>query len=190
MKRAILAATLVAVAAVAIAADHAEAPLVQADPAADLGDLYAWVDSGNLVLILTFAPLSETATYDDETILGIHVDYNDDQTADENLWFRFGQNGSGDWGVQVELESSSDGSLFIDGPVETVNEEAGYSFWAGNADDPFFFDLQGFSDSLSTGTIAFTATDGLAGTNTSAVVFESPAPTADSMRVWATSGRL
>jgi hypothetical protein len=51
----LLVTTLVAVAGVR-AADHAEAPLSQADPAADIADVYAWHDSaeGTLTTVVTF----------------------------------------------------------------------------------------------------------------------------------------
>ena len=61
--------------------------------------------------------------------------------------------------------------------------------------DPFFFDLQGFTDTLGTGTLSFDdMRDGFAGQNVTAVVIEVPVAAAidgnSSLSLWATSARL
>jgi hypothetical protein len=78
--------------------------------------------------------------------------------------------------------------------------------YAGLKDDPFFFDLDGFRDTLTTGDLAFCSVDpacpggmaprdSLAGTNATAVVIE--VNTADLLmdgstrfQTWATTGRI
>jgi hypothetical protein len=65
--------------------------------------------------------------------------------------------------------------------------------FAGLRDDPFFFDLQGFQDTLATATVAFTGADALAGLNASAIVFEMDSATlvgnGHNISAWATTGR-
>lgn len=160
----------------AYAADHAEAPGSASDPAADIADFFAWhTDEGNLVAIVTFAPLSapgSTGIYDADVLYGIHFDTNLNGTSDADIWVRYGQNGAGDWGVQV----TGIGDSPIEGAVGGLIEGNGAKVWTGAADDPFFFDLQGFQDTLATGTISFDNTrDLLAGMNVTAIVIELPA---------------
>ncbi len=183
-------------ASVATAADHAEAPLAAADPAADIADFYAWSDGTTATAIVTFNGLAAAgapAVYDGDVLYGIHIDYDDDQVADHDIWIRFGQNLGGAWGVQVE--NLPGGDLVASGAVDTtVTAGNGFELFAGQFEDPFFFDLQGFLDTLATGTLAFTATDAFAGTNATGIVVTMDQAAADggtgSMAMWATTARL
>jgi len=179
------------------AADHVEAPGSAADPAADITDLYAWHDgAGTAVAVLSFAgltPAGGAATYDGDVLYGIHIDNNDDQIADHDIWIRFGQDSGGAWGVQVS--NLPGGNPVVEGAVETeLDAGNGFKAWAGLADDPFFFDLAGYETTLATATLSFTAVDAFAGTNVTAVSLTMDAATADggtgTFDVWATSARL
>lgn len=190
-------ACMLAASGSALAADHAEAPGTQADPAADISDFYAWHNTdGNLVVVFTVAPLTAAggaATYDADLLFGVHFDNDLDGVADHDVWVRFGQNTAGDWGVQATGIPGADASFH--GAVDTaIADSTGTAMlWAGLSDDPFFFDFQGFVDTLSTGTVAFTAADTFAGTNTTTVVMEFPysgVVNGDGfVQTWATSGR-
>jgi len=176
------------------AADHAEAPIASADPPADIADFYAWNAGERFVFIVTFAGVGATTSapvLDADVIYGIHVDRDGDQAADANIWVRFGQNGAGDWGVQVTDVPGASGP--ISGAVGSVIESDDVKLWAGHADDPFFFDLVGFQNTLATGTVSFTAADALAGLNVSAIVLEVDAAViADGqprVDLWTTTGR-
>ena len=87
------------------AADHAEAPGTQADSAADISDFYAWHTADDkVVAVIDFAGLAaagDPATYDADVLYGIHIDNDGDNEPDLDVWVRFGQNGAGEWGVQV-----------------------------------------------------------------------------------------
>ena len=184
-----------------LAGDAADAPGSQADPAADIGSFYAWHTATSLVTVTTFAPLAAAggaATYDADVLYEVHVDYDADNTADGNIQVRFGQNAASEWGVQG-IFSSDAGSVTIEGAVETalVDAPSTIQLWAGPADDPFFMDLQGYQDTVATGTVAFDSTrDGFAGTNVTAIVTESPLPIdaggspVTTFSLWATTGRL
>ncbi len=192
-----VAMALVLACGTANSADHSEAPMASADPAADIADLYAWHSGNKLVAALTYAGLSGSMTgplYDDDVLYTVHVDNDGDNEADIDVLVRFGRNDDGDWGVQVENLPGSDSPL--SGPVGTqISAGDGRYVWAGWRDDPFFFDLEGFTTTLQTGTLSFDNTrDSLAGLNISAFVLEMDLADARDgetgpLRVWATTGR-
>jgi len=188
---------LFAVAVPAIAADHAEAPISSADPAADIADLYLWENGGGqTVAILTFAGLSPAgmpATYDADVLYGIHFDTDLDAVEDWSIWVRYGTDSQGNWGVQVVNLPGTGAPVW--GPVEQVIPTAGGRVWSGLRDDPFFFDLQGFNDTLYTATLMFDSTrDSVAATNATAIVLEFDTASAmgasTQANVWATSARF
>ncbi|NJO13780.1 MAG: DUF4331 domain-containing protein [Rhizobiales bacterium] len=89
--------------------------------------------------------------------------------------------------------SRGDGDLT--GPVETTLTRDGVRVRAGLFDDPFFFDLQGFRETQSTGTLSFRNNrDFFAGTNLTAVVIEIPrsrlANGTNPLDIWAETARL
>jgi len=184
------------------AADHTDPPdRVAAGNSADIGDLYAWHNTGRgtLTVALTFAgPLAPAAdqagAYDSDILYGVHIDNSADNTPNFNVWIRFAQNDLGAWGVQVIGLPGTNGPVV--GAVETIlNPGNDVKVWAGLRDDPFFFDLQGFIDTTTTGDLSFVATrDFFAGLNITAVVLEMPLGAAqssgDSLQVWATTRTL
>ncbi|MEZ4452707.1 MAG: DUF4331 family protein [Nannocystaceae bacterium] len=161
---------------VVTAADHLDAPATKADHAADITDFYAWhKDDGKIVVVLNYAGLTEVGQpglYDSSVVYGVHIDNNGDNTPDENVWIRFGQNSMGEWGVQFT------GLPGVAEPVvgavgETIDAGLGTRAYAGLRDDPFFFDLQGLTDTLMTGTLSFDNTrDTFAMTNVNSIIFE------------------
>ena len=181
----------------ASAADHTDSPGASDDPAADIADLYAWQSAeGRLTLILTYAPFGEAgvgATYDAQTLYGVHVDTDGDNEADHDIWVRFGQNDQGDWGVQAMGLPGEAGA--IEGAVgSNLEGSAGGMLFAGLREDPFFFDFEGFGDTLATGTLSFDGTrDSVAGTNVTSVVveFDTEELTGgpDAIQIWATASR-
>lgn len=193
---------LVLESAPAEAADHTDPPSrVDGGDADDIGDIYAWHDSTDdtLTVVLTFAgPIApaadQTGTYDADKLYGIHIDNSGDNSANFNIWVRFGQNSLGDWGVQVENLPGTTGPVV--GPVETtVSGEGGTQVWAGLRDDPFFMDLTGFQDTVASGDLSFDPTrDFFEGLNITAVVLEMSLPAAaggnTDLQVWSTTGTL
>ena len=182
----------------AFAADHAEAPTSAADPAADIADLYAWHNSnGELSLVLTFAGLTASvqdggkATWDADVLYGIHIDAGFDNVPDTDIWIRFGQDSAGEWGMQATGIPGAKGAL--SGAVGSALQSRGSWAWAGIADDPFFFDLTGFQDTVATGTLMFTGADSLAGTNVTAITLQFPYESIvgedGKLQIWATSAR-
>ena len=190
--------SLVAVALIAFAADHSEAPAAQADNAADIADFYAWHEGNKLVAIMTYGGLqatsaTQTATYDEDVLYTVHIDTNGDQAADKNVNVRFGKNSKGDWGVQVQNLPGATGT--VTGAVNSIIDAGnGLSVYTGLRDDPFFFDLEGFNQTLATGTLAFDGTrDSVAGLNVSSIVLEmdlaAAANGSNNLALWASTGR-
>jgi hypothetical protein len=176
------------------AGDHAEAPAVENDKAADIADIYAWhTDAGSLVMALTFggyALAGDPPTYDPDVLYGFHIDTNADNTADLNVWARFGEDAAGNWGIQVVDVPGATGP--IEGEVDTVIEAEGIKVFAGLRDDPFFFDKEGYLMTLSTGTVSFDSSRDFALLqNATAIVVEVPLANVASgpFSVWATTGR-
>jgi hypothetical protein len=156
------------------AADHIDSPGATADPAADITDFFAWADADTTVAIIAFAGLGEagaSATYDAGVVYGIHFDQDGDGVSDHDVWVRFGQNADGDWGVQATGLAGTDAVV---GPVEEVIDAGlGQNVFAGLRDDPFFFDFEGFQDTLGRGTLSFeNDRDFFEGTNVTAIAVE------------------
>lgn len=176
------------------AADHAEAPGTQADSPADIADVYLWHTSrGTIVGVITFDGGQEAGsggTYDTGALYTLNLDTNADNEADVQIHTRFGSNGQGAFGVQVTGLPGADGP--IEGDVDTVHDVDGAMVYAGPRDDPFFFDIDGYLATLDTGNLSFTATDGFAGLNATAIVVEFDAAElgATTFQGWATTGRL
>ena len=179
------------------AADHAEADTASADDvSADIGDLFAFHADGRLTLILTYDGyllLSDTATYDADVIYGFHIDTDGDNESDHDIWARFGQNTAGEWGLQVQGLPGTEGALV--GPVEELinDTSSDAQAFAGMRDDPFFFDREGFLDTLMTGTLSFDPNrDFVAVKNTMAIAveFEHANLGTNDIAIWATTGRL
>jgi len=190
--------TVAIIGVVAFAADHSEAPATRADNAADIADVYAWHEGNKLITVVTYAGLQATtatqsASYDEDVLYTVHIDNNADNIADSNVYVRFGKNNAGEWGVKVEnLPGTSEAVM---GAVETkLDAGNGLSVYTGLRDDPFFFDLEGFNQTLETGTVSFDPTrDSVAGLNISSIVLEMDLAAAtngsDSLAVWASTGR-
>lgn len=205
------------------AADHADAPLTAEDTAGDIADVYGWyTERGTTVLVMTFAGLrapGDDPVYDPDTLYTIHIDntadeaekaqYTDndnDNESDIRINVRFGQNNVEEWGVQFSGVPGADDETF-DGPVQTALPNGTATVIAGNFDDPFFFDFEGFVatrdnllDPAEAGDIGFASivagapVDFFAGTNVMAIVVEiDTALTFDEnadnlIQVWATTG--
>ena len=185
------------------AADHLDPP-ARTDPnvdptpdkAADIADIYAYHTDTSIIIALTFAgpqPTNLPATYDRNVLYTINISNAGARTdAEFPVRIRFGFDGSAP-GVQVTGLPGTTGP--ITGPVETTLTRDGVRVRAGLYDDPFFFDLQGFNQTRSTGTLAITNTrDFFAGQNITGVVIEIPRAAvvsgANPIDIWATSARF
>lgn len=193
-------------------ADHAEAPTAQADPAADIADIFLFREAGRLVGAITFggtpAPNvrvdGATGRYDPDVLYSFFIDTNNDAKPEYEILIRFGRNAAGEAGVQFENLPGAGVDKFS-GPVGKVfTSPSGLRAFVGLTDDPFFFDAQGFTATNA----SFNTTDDPKGEllidfrrdsfgfrNLTSLVFEmnlaTVTPTTGTMlRAWATTGRL
>ncbi len=186
-----------------IAADHLDPP-ARTDPAmdstpdraADIADIYAWHTDTSVVLALTFSgpqATNQPATYDPNVLYSINVSNTAPRTTtDIPIQFRFGTGAMNQFGIRVTGLPGVTGA--IEGSVETTLEKDGVKVRAGLFDDPFFFDLQGFRDTLNTGTLSFRSNrDFFAGQNLTAVVIEIPKDRIETgmpLDVWGATARF
>lgn len=188
-----------------VAADHLDPPGRTnpsndpiPDKAADIADVFAWHTATHVNLVLTFAGPQATnlpATYDPNVLYTINVSNAAPRTSPEfPIEVRFGRGANNQtFGVQIKGVPGVTGT--IEGPVESDLTKDGVRVRAGLFDDPFFFDLQGFRDTLSTGRLSFNnQRDFFAGQNLTAIVISIPRDRiengANLVDVWATTARF
>lgn len=185
----------------ATAADHVEAPGTAADNAADIADVYAWHSGDKLVAVVTVAGRAAASAtgpvYDEDVLYTVHIDRDGDNDSDIDVHTRFGRNGAGAWGVKVENLPGAKNPVI--GPVDseidaTAPSGQALKVFAGWREDPFFFDLDGFVQTKTTGTLSFSNTrDFFAGLNVTALVLEMDLSDAlgggSELQLWATTGR-
>lgn len=187
------------------AADHLDPPS-RTDPAvdptadrnADIADVYAWHTADSVVIAVTFSgpqPTTLAANYDRNVLYTVNISNAGARTdAEIPIQIRFGPGaGANEFGVQVTGLPGVTGALV--GPVESNLTSNGVTFRAGLFDDPFFFDLVGFRQTVSTGTLAFNnQRDFFAGQNLTAVVMEIPRNRIENgttpIDIWATTARF
>lgn len=187
------------------AADHLDPPGrtnpasdTTPDKAADIADVFAWHTATDVNLVLTFAgpqAANLPATYDPDVLYTINVSNAGSRTSPEfPIEVRFGRgSGSNTFGVQVKGLPGVTGA--IEGAVETDLVKDGVRVRAGLFDDPFFFDLQGFRDTVATGRLSFNnQRDFFAGQNDTAIVISIPRDRIENgtnlVDVWATTARF
>lgn len=133
------------------AADHLDAPKTKSEPAADITDVYAWMtsDATKLNLVMNVSPIAgPTTTFSDATTYVFHVNssaaYGQAQT-DTPITCKFYDVGKIEcWGGDeyVVGDPSATTGLMSDGGKMKV--------FAGLRDDPFFFELDGFNETVKT----------------------------------------
>ena len=155
----LIAACALAVSAAVMSADHAESPGADADPAADLADIFIFPSpesATKTVAAITFggrpAPRSriDGSFYCDPNILyTLHIDRADaagtfDNIPDIEVLARFGIDQLGACGLQLENVPGAGGTF--SGKTESVfTSPGGMKAFAGLRNDPFFFDAEGFA---------------------------------------------
>ncbi len=186
------------------AADHLDPPGrtnpandMTPDKAADIADVFAWHTATDINFVLTFAgpqAANLPAVYDPDVLYTINVSNAAPRTTpDIPIEVRFGRGSGNTFGVQVKGLPGVTGA--IEGAVETDLVKDGVRVRAGLFDDPFFFDLQGFRDTVATGTLRFNnQRDFFAGQNDTAIVISIPRDRIENgtnlVDVWATTARF
>ena len=188
-----------------LAADHLDPPartdiLVDSTPdrAADIADIFTWHTANTVVIILTFAgpsPTTAPAFYDRDVLYKINISNTDPVTTTNiPISFKFGKGaGANQFGVQVTGVPGVNGPIV--GPVETTLVKDGVTVRAGLFDEPFFFDLQGFKDTVASGHLMFNnKRNFFAGQNDTAIVIEIPSDRLNNaghvLNIWGSTARF
>ena len=157
--RTLAAACALAVSAAVMSADHAESPGTDADPAADLADIFIFPSPESptrTVAAITFggraAPRSRidgTFYCDTRVLYTFHIDRADaagnfDNVPDVEVLARFGKDRDGNCALQLENVPGAGGTY--SGKIEGVfTSSNGLKGFAGLRNDPFFFDAEGYA---------------------------------------------
>lgn len=204
MKRSIGSFALAALlcAGTALASDHKEAPSVASNPATDIADLYAFLnprDASRLVLGMTVSPstvpeMARTYQFSSRARYLFKIDSDGDYLADHQVELRFSEEAfpqltsAGLVSGQSFVAHFSNGLPSIRGAVTPSSQvfplplppviatgARGIQVFAGQRDDPFFFDSTGSFRVLNGQQPKFSAgIDRNAGYNVAAIVVEMP----------------
>ena len=148
------------------ASDHGDAPATDQDSGADLADDYLFVDptdNTKVVMILTVhgfivpGEASNFATFDPNVKFNFQIENTGDATPDLQFSIRFSPKPTASTDPQTASIRRPDGTYFTapttpstlaatpNTPVITTDPVTGVEFFAGETDDPFFFDLVAFN---------------------------------------------
>jgi hypothetical protein len=148
-------AAVVGTVRIARSADHLDSPATKADPAADINDLYGFMDGNNLVLALTLFPAASAPTdagpgaqFSDAVQYVVHVASGASfgkTTANTDIicTFTAAQQISCWLGTQ-EFVTGNAGQL-----PGLASADGKFKVFAGLRADPFFFNLDGFKQTVS-----------------------------------------
>src|SRR5215472_1738837 len=147
------------------AADHAEATLVAGDPAADIADVFAFLDpNDNSKVVLAMdvegfivpSELLNLSFFSPDVTYQFQIENTGDAVADQFLDVTFSPrtSRSNPQTATIKLPNGAEftapttvQTLAATAPSFTVTTDpaTGVSFFAGLTDDPFFFDIVGFN---------------------------------------------
>lgn len=141
------------------AADHLDAPTVKSDHRIDINDIYVFegADPANTVLVMTtnvHAGFLSGTTFRPGALYEFKIDNTGDAIEDVAYRIKFGDvRGDGSQQIHVQRAdgaanpgSGAGGKVVAKGSTgEMLTVAGGGMAWAGLADDPFYFDLVGFS---------------------------------------------
>ena len=181
------------------AADHRETPTTIADAVADIADVYTWKDGNRFVLVMDCDGLrmptpGQTARFDEDVRYELHIgrdSFTTTRQSEADIVVRMKQE-HGRWTVLAQNIPGADGT--VTGDAESIITKGSAKVFVGLRDDPFFFDLEGFRNTLMTGTLMFNpARDTFAGMNTTAIVIEMDLNAvkqgSNKLYIWGTTAR-
>ncbi len=134
------------------AADHLDGEVATADPAADITDVYAWMQNGDKInLVLDVFPLaSASSRFSDsvEYVFRVNSQASYGGNADENLLvctFSVAQT------VTCELDGQTlVADVDASGTAGVTTADGSFRIFTGIRNDPFFFDLDNFKATRAT----------------------------------------
>lgn len=187
-------AALLVTATGALAADHRDAPAIRDDPAADINDIYTFMnpnDANELIIVYTMFPFAdESSRFSDAVSYNLFLENN----ANPPQQFKIACVSSA---TQLVTCSGPNG-LSASAQLGQTGGGNGFRLFAGLRDDPFFFDLEAFQQTQATLTPQF-RTPGIntfAGANTLSIVLGLDRGsvtnnfTAPVLKIWGNTERL
>lgn len=131
-------------------ADHRDAPATTADPASDINDVYTFVDGNNFVAAMTVFPFATAgASFSDKTQYVFHTEsqaaFGAPTPTKTDIICKFASNTSVQCWVGADEYVSGDPSA----ATGLTSKDGKVKVFAGMRGDPFFFNLQGFKDTVS-----------------------------------------
>ena len=146
---------IVAGGAWAIAADHLDGAAVKTDAAADITDVYAWSGNDKLTLVLNVAPVATIESkFSDAVQYVFHVESSGaygsaGEKTDIVCTFDTAQK------INCQLGAPGDAVVdFVTGDASSTNgitsDSLKMKVYAGLRADPFYFNLEGFKDTVAT----------------------------------------
>jgi len=186
---------------ITFAADHGDAPLADEDRPADIDDVYAFLDPNDntkLVIIFTlygFIVPGEAvnfSAFDPRVRYLVGLETTGDARIDQFIDIRFSQRTSSTTPQTATvvlpfgevMSAPTTLPTLADNPnpaTITVDQRTGVSFFAGESDDPFFFDIPAFNRFVSSvlagspnATVFQRGRDSFAGYNVQAVALSIP----------------
>ena len=184
-----------------LAADHGDAPFASVKRSADIGDLYAFLDpddNNSVVVIATVTGFTvpgeavNFSVFDHELVFEFQFETTFDASPDQLIQVRFSGKRTSGANPQTATITLPDGQSFEalttssnlgdDPPEPTITTgPEDILFFAGSADDPFFFDIPGFARFVTSvlggaadPTQLERGRDSFAGYNTLAIAFSFP----------------
>src|SRR4051812_7567787 len=148
------------------AADHGDAPNVAGDQAADLGDTYAFLDpndNSQVVIAMTFrgfivpGEAVNFTTFDPNVLYRFNIDADHDSRPDLSIDVTFSPRTAAAEPQTATIRLPGNRKTFTApttiavqaavplNPTVTTRNQGTIKFFAGEVDDPFFFDIPAFS---------------------------------------------
>jgi Domain of unknown function (DUF4331) len=131
-------------------ADHLDSPAAKAEAAADVNDVYSWMDGNNMVLAMTVLPVAAaTSKFSDKVQYVFHTTsaakYGDPETKTDIICtFDVAQVASCWYGAKGYLKGDASVATGIS------SADSKFKVFAGPRSDPFFFNLDGFKKTVAT----------------------------------------
>jgi hypothetical protein len=144
------AAAVLGYAGLARSADHLDAPGTRAEPAADINDVYTWMDGNNVVLAMTVFPAATSgAKFSDAVKYVLHTASgsaygNTTAALDVICTFDTAQRASCWAGTSEYVTGDASATTGL------ASGDGKFKVFAGLRADPFFFNLDGFKHTVST----------------------------------------
>jgi hypothetical protein len=131
-------------------ADHLDSPAATMDPAADINDVYSWMDGNNMILAMTVFPNAKTVSkFSDKIQYVFHTTSaatfgGAAMNTDVICTFAADQTAQCWAGTDEYVKGNASASTGL------ASTDGKFKVFAGLRGDPFFFNLAGFRDTVDT----------------------------------------